>query len=195
MERHVVSHRIPNRGRLAIRRLAKRCLAVAKCECASTCVSCMSLSIPQLMSRLQPETPNVHFACRSGIPQTSRVSLRLEVPSKTRGTWRRRIASAASLERGFEPRSRWNEQETSRRPYWISIRKGRPAMQDSCLLLTIPEAAARLGVSRSTMYRLIRSGDIEILTVRTRQRVRPSALERYVDRQQRLHREMVAGLS
>lgn len=34
-------------------------------------------------------------------------------------------------------------------------------------LLKIPEAAARLGVSRATVYRLIDSGDLDTVTVST----------------------------
>ena len=67
-------------------------------------------------------------------------------------------------------------------------------MQDSCLLLTVPEAATLLGVSKSTLYRIMDSGEIEYLYVRSRKRIRPAALERYVDMQQRSHREKVVGL-
>ena len=67
-------------------------------------------------------------------------------------------------------------------------------MQDSCLLLTIPEAATLLGVSKSTLYRLMISGEVEYLHIRSRKRIRPAALERYIDMQQRSHREKAAGL-
>jgi len=68
-------------------------------------------------------------------------------------------------------------------------------MQKEVLLFTIPEAANSLRISRSTIYRLIASGDIETLTVRGIQRVRPMALQRFVEKQQRAARERSVSLS
>jgi len=68
-------------------------------------------------------------------------------------------------------------------------------MQKEVLLFTIPEAANSLRISRSTIYRLIASGDIETLTVRGLQRVRPMALQRFVEKQQRAARERSVNLS
>jgi len=68
-------------------------------------------------------------------------------------------------------------------------------MQKEVLLFTIPEAANSLRISRSTIYRLIASGDIETLTVRGIQRIRPMALQRFVARQERAARERSVNLS
>ena len=68
-------------------------------------------------------------------------------------------------------------------------------MQNQNLLFTIPESAAALRISRSTIYRLISSGDIETITVRGLQRIRPIALERFVENQQRVQRERVVNFS
>ena len=66
-------------------------------------------------------------------------------------------------------------------------------MQNQNLLFTIPEAAVSLRISRSTLYRLIASGDIETITVRGLQRIRPIALQRFIDNQQRVQREKVVN--
>ena len=68
-------------------------------------------------------------------------------------------------------------------------------MQNQNLLFTIPESAAALRISRSTIYRLISSGDIETITVRGIQRIRPIALQRFVENQQRVQRERVVNFS
>ena len=57
------------------------------------------------------------------------------------------------------------------------------------ILYTVPQAAEQLQVSRSTLYRLIASGELETLTVRGTRRIRPAAVERYVDNLQRKQRE------
>ena len=68
-------------------------------------------------------------------------------------------------------------------------------MQDQKLLLSIPEAANSLGISRSTLYRLIASGNIETITIRSVQRIRPIALQRFIEAQQRIQRERVVNFS
>jgi excisionase family DNA binding protein len=68
-------------------------------------------------------------------------------------------------------------------------------MQNQSLLFTIPESAISLRISRSTLYRLIASGDIETITVRGLQRIRPIALQRFVENQQRVQRERVVNFS
>lgn len=50
------------------------------------------------------------------------------------------------------------------------------------LLLRIEEAAEALAVSRTTLYGLLRSGDIPVLRIGRSVRVRPAALEAYVAR-------------
>ena len=61
------------------------------------------------------------------------------------------------------------------------------------LLLSIPDAALSLRVSRSTIYRLIESGDIETISVRGLTRIRARALEKYLDNQQRKTRERLVN--
>jgi len=62
-------------------------------------------------------------------------------------------------------------------------------MSGERLVYSIPEAARELSVSRSTIYRLISDGQLETISVRSRRRVRHSALVRYLDTLQRQHRE------
>ena len=57
------------------------------------------------------------------------------------------------------------------------------------ILYTVPQAAQMLQVSRSTLYRLIATGELETLSVRGTRRIRPAAIERYVDNLQRMQRE------
>ena len=67
-------------------------------------------------------------------------------------------------------------------------------MSKISLLLTIPESAESLRVSRSTVYRLVAEGQIETIFVRGVRRVRPEALKRYIDSQQRSQREQMVNL-
>ena len=62
-------------------------------------------------------------------------------------------------------------------------------MSNEPLVYTIPQAAKELKVSRSTIYRLIGEGQLESISVRSRRRVRRSALVHYLDALQRQHRE------
>jgi len=48
------------------------------------------------------------------------------------------------------------------------------------LLLTVPQAAAALGLSRATFYRLVQSGQLRTVKVRGRRLVPPQLLEEYV---------------
>ncbi|MGF1662631.1 MAG: helix-turn-helix domain-containing protein [Kineosporiaceae bacterium] len=50
------------------------------------------------------------------------------------------------------------------------------------LLLTVEEAAERLGIGRTTMFGLIRSGDVESVQIGRLRRIRPAALEAYTRR-------------
>ncbi len=52
-------------------------------------------------------------------------------------------------------------------------------------LLTIPEAADRLGVGRSTVYRLVEAGELEVVHVGRSVRVPPAAIDELVDRLRR----------
>ena len=68
-------------------------------------------------------------------------------------------------------------------------------MEKEILLFTIPESADSLRISRSTLYRLIASGDVETISIRGVQRIRPIALQRFVENQQRVQRERVVNFS
>ena len=49
------------------------------------------------------------------------------------------------------------------------------------LLLTVPEAAQRLGIGRTLMYELISTGQIASVRVGRLRRVRPTDLEAYAN--------------
>jgi excisionase family DNA binding protein len=51
------------------------------------------------------------------------------------------------------------------------------------MLLTVEEAAERLGIGRSTMYGLITSGEIDSLHVGRLRRIQPEALARFIESQ------------
>jgi excisionase family DNA binding protein len=50
------------------------------------------------------------------------------------------------------------------------------------VLLTVEEAAARLGIGRTTMFALVRRGDVASVQIGRLRRVRAIALDAYVDR-------------
>lgn len=50
------------------------------------------------------------------------------------------------------------------------------------LLLTVEEAAERIGICRSNMFKLIREGDVRSVKVGRLRRVTPAALEDFVER-------------
>lgn len=52
-------------------------------------------------------------------------------------------------------------------------------------MLTIPEAAKRLKVSRNTVYRLISKGQLAAVTVSHRRRISEADFQRYIDRNTR----------
>ena len=60
-------------------------------------------------------------------------------------------------------------------------------------VLTIPEAADALRVSRATVYRIIDDGDLQSVKVRGVMRVRLSALNRYLDALERRARDEMVG--
>lgn len=55
--------------------------------------------------------------------------------------------------------------------------------RDEKITLSVSEAAAVLGVSRPTVYRLIRQSDFPVFRVGTRQLISRSGLETWVERQ------------
>jgi excisionase family DNA binding protein len=53
---------------------------------------------------------------------------------------------------------------------------------DPELVLTVEEAAKRLRICRSNMYKLIGSGQVESFQIGRLRRIRPSALDDYIER-------------
>ena len=65
--------------------------------------------------------------------------------------------------------------------YQVQQAGGRPAMERGPrLLLTVEEAADRVGICRSNMFKLIRQGDVKSVQVGRLRRVTPAALEDFV---------------
>lgn len=62
-------------------------------------------------------------------------------------------------------------------------------------LLTIDQAARALALSRSTLYRLVRSGDLRTVRIAGKHRIRPRDLDRYLDALQRTQREKAVNFS
>ena len=56
------------------------------------------------------------------------------------------------------------------------------------LLLTVDETAEALALSRSTIYRLLRSGDLVATRIGTATRIPESSLRRFVDARTRVAR-------
>ena len=54
-------------------------------------------------------------------------------------------------------------------------------MSDDRLLLTVREAASRLGIGRSTAYELIAAGDLETVHIGRACRIPTAALDRFVE--------------
>lgn len=50
------------------------------------------------------------------------------------------------------------------------------------LLLTVEEAAQRLGICRANMFKLIRTGDVASVQIGRLRRITPAALEDYIAR-------------
>lgn len=66
-------------------------------------------------------------------------------------------------------------------------------MENERIVYSISEVAEILGLSRSSVYRLVSEGHLEALAVRSRLRVRPSAINRYLDDLQRQYRERMVN--
>ena len=62
-------------------------------------------------------------------------------------------------------------------------------MSDDRLLLTVREAADRLGIGRSTAYELIAAGDLETVHIGRACRVPAVALDRFVETLRLSHRQ------
>jgi excisionase family DNA binding protein len=73
------------------------------------------------------------------------------------------------------------EASGGRRPH---SRSSNPSEQpDQRLLLTVSEAAQRLGIGRSLLYELLTEGKIESIHVGRLRRIPPEALAAYIDGQ------------
>jgi excisionase family DNA binding protein len=59
--------------------------------------------------------------------------------------------------------------------------EGRPAGDDEALL-TIADACERLSVSRTTLYGLIRTGQVDLVKVGAGSRILASSVQRYIHR-------------
>lgn len=60
-----------------------------------------------------------------------------------------------------------------------------PRVPDKALAYSVTDAAAVLGVGRSTMFALIAAGDIKSLLVKRRRLVSHAALEAFIAKQER----------
>lgn len=60
-----------------------------------------------------------------------------------------------------------------------------PVRRESGPLLTVPDVMAELRVGRTVVYDLIKSGALRSLLVKGQRRIRRSALEDYLDAQER----------
>lgn len=54
-------------------------------------------------------------------------------------------------------------------------------MEDTKLLLTVPQAADRLGVGRSLLYEMIRRGELQSIRLGRARRVPVAALQHFVE--------------
>lgn len=70
----------------------------------------------------------------------------------------------------------------------LGIRHG-VTMPIDPILLTIPQTAEALAVSRATVYRLLDEGTLDCVFIRNKRRVRPADITRYLDAQQRRQHE------
>jgi excisionase family DNA binding protein len=59
--------------------------------------------------------------------------------------------------------------------------KARTATADR-LLYSVQEAAALLGIGRTYMFQLLRTGEIDSLKIGSRRKIPAGALERYIER-------------
>jgi len=57
-----------------------------------------------------------------------------------------------------------------------------PRTADNRVLLTVEEAAQRLGIGRSLAFRLVRTGEIESVQIGRLRRIHVSAIDRYAEK-------------
>jgi excisionase family DNA binding protein len=67
-------------------------------------------------------------------------------------------------------------------PISVTVDAASRAERSPRLLLTVEEAAERIGICRSNMFKLIRRGEIQSVRVGRLRRVTPDALEDFVRR-------------
>ncbi len=63
---------------------------------------------------------------------------------------------------------------------------------ERAMLLRVEDAAERLGIARTLMFRLIKDGDVESVRIGRLRRVPVASLEEYVDRLRRAHQSPAA---
>ena len=63
---------------------------------------------------------------------------------------------------------------------------------EGAILLRVEEAARRLGIARTLMFRLIKDGEVESVRVGRLRRVPVASLEEYVDRLRRAQKSSAA---
>ncbi len=79
-------------------------------------------------------------------------------------------------------------------PYFkTSPNEGFSPVQQNEKLLTVNDSAQILAVSTRTVTRLIAKGDIESIQIGRSRRIRPSAIDRFITKQQRAYRERIVG--
>ncbi len=66
------------------------------------------------------------------------------------------------------------------------------AIPEGAILLRVEEAARRLGIARTLMFRLIKDGEVESVRVGRLRRVPVASLQEYVDRLRRAHKSSAA---
>lgn len=64
---------------------------------------------------------------------------------------------------------------------WVDEAEQRPVLEQA-ILLRVEDAAHRLGIARTLMFRLIKDGEVESIRVGRLRRVPVGSLEEYVDR-------------
>ena len=72
------------------------------------------------------------------------------------------------------------------------VAEQRQVIPEGAILLRVEEAARRLGIARTLMFRLIKDGEVESVRVGRLRRVPVASLEEYVDRLRRAQKPSAA---
>jgi excisionase family DNA binding protein len=75
---------------------------------------------------------------------------------------------------------------------WEDDAEREQVVPEGALLLRVEEAARRLGIARTLMFRLIKDGEVESVRVGRLRRVPVASLEEYVDRLRRAQKSSAA---